>query len=79
MDQGKNRMYRWYIVNPVRFQTSLKVQIQDQRYQNGQTPSSDDLTSVAFWYQEGAHAAPELLPYKDRIARSRGATYPRSK
>lgn len=79
MDEGKNRMYRWYLANPVRFQKSLRVDIQDQRNQNGQIPSSDDITSVAFWYQEGAHPAPPLLPYAERIAPSRGATYPQSK
>ena len=28
---GQNRMYRWYLANPVRFQQSLKVEIQNQR------------------------------------------------
>jgi hypothetical protein len=27
--QGNNRMYRWYLPNPMRFQESLKVEIQD--------------------------------------------------
>jgi hypothetical protein len=70
-------MYRWYLMNPVRFQKSLEVEIQNQRYQNGQVPSKDDYTSVAFWYQEGAHAAPPLEPYASRVAPSQGATYPR--
>jgi hypothetical protein len=79
-DEGKNRMYRWYVANPVRFQTSLTVKIQNQRYDiGGQVPSQDDYTSVAFWYQEGAHAAPKLSPYAERIAPSRGAEYPRSR
>ena len=30
-EAGKNRMYRWYVTNPVRFQKSLKVVIQNQR------------------------------------------------
>ena len=79
MDDGKNRMYRWYLANPVRFQKSLVVDIQNQRAQGGQIPSQDDYTSVAFWYQEGAHPAPPLLPYVERVAESKGATYPRSK
>jgi len=79
MDEGKNRTYRWYLANPVRFQESLKVEIQNQRAENGQIPSHDDYTSVAFWYQEGAHAAPKLLPYAERVAPSRGSAYPRSK
>jgi Protein of unknown function (DUF2961) len=79
MEEGRNRMYRWYLLNPVRFQRSLKVEIQNQRYQGGQIPSQDDFTSVAFWYQEGAHAAQPLPPYAERIAPSRASTYPRSR
>ena len=80
MDEGRNRMYRWYVANPVRFQQSLKVEIQNQRYEDGkQVPSHDDYTSVAFWYQEGAHPAPALPPYADRIAPNRSVAYPRSK
>jgi hypothetical protein len=80
MEAGKNRMYRWYIANPVRFQNSLKVEIQNQRAEGGaQVPSSDDYTSVAFWYQEGAAPAAALPPYAERIAPSRAAEYPRLK
>jgi hypothetical protein len=80
MDEGKNRMYRWYIANPVRFQKSLTVEIQNQRGDaGGQVPSRDDYTSVAFWYQEGPHPAPALLPYVDRRAPSRISEYPRLK
>lgn len=78
MDEGMNRMYRWYYANPVRFQKSLQVQIQDQRSDmtGKQIPSRDDFTSVAFWYQEGAHPAPTLSSYSERVAASRGDTYP---
>lgn len=79
MDKGENRMYRWYLANPVRFTKSLRVQIQDQRFDNGQIPSKDDYTSVVFWYQEGAHPAPAILPYAERTADSKGAVYPRAK
>ncbi len=79
MDDGLNRMYRWYLANPVRFQKSLKVEIQNQRFAGGkQVPSHDDYTSVAYWYQEGAHAAPPLPAYAERIAPNRSAEYPRS-
>jgi hypothetical protein len=80
MDEGKNRMYRWYIANPVRFQKSLKVEIQNQRAEGGAlVPSRDDYTSVAFWYQEGAHPASALPRYAERVAPSRAAEYPRLK
>lgn len=77
MDAGMNLMYRWYLANPIRFQKSLRVEIQDQRNQNHrQVPSHDDYTSVAFWYQSGAHAAPALPPYVERVAPNRSAAYP---
>jgi hypothetical protein len=76
-DNGHNRMYRWYLANPVRFQKSLKVEMQNQRgYRGRQTPSSDDYTSVVFWYQTEPHQPFTLPPYAERIALSRAATYP---
>ena len=77
METGKNRLYRWYIPDPVRFQKSLSVDLQNQRAVYGkQIDSSDDYTTVAFWYQNGAHAAPELMPYSARISHSNGIQYP---
>ena len=73
---GRNRMYRWYLQNPIRFQKSLKVQMQDQHYDNGQIPSADDVTSIAYWYQDGAHPAPPLQSFAERTAPSKAATYP---
>ena len=71
-ENGVNRMYRWYVANPVRFQKSLKVEIQNQ-HDNG-TPTSpqdaDDYISVAFWYQEGAHPVIALPPFMERTAGS---------
>jgi hypothetical protein len=77
METGKNRLYRWYIPDPVRFQKSLSVDLQNQRvFHDKQVDSSDDYTTVAFWYQNGAHAAPELMPYAARIGPSNGIQYP---
>ncbi|MGO8674337.1 MAG: glycoside hydrolase family 172 protein [Limisphaerales bacterium] len=72
MEKGDNRMYRWYAANPVRFQQSLKVEIQNQ-HDNG-TPAirdADDYTSVAFWYQEEPHQPFALQPFGERSAPSR--------
>src|ERR1035441_3100232 len=74
MERGDNRMYRWYIANPVRFQQSLKVQIQNQHSNsNGTTTASDadDYTSVAFWYQENPHPSFTLQPFSERTAPTR--------
>jgi len=68
-------MYRWYLANPVRFQQSLKVEIQNQRNEHGQVPSRDDYTSVAFWYQEEPHRGFKLQPFAERVAPSRAAEY----
>lgn len=70
-ENGINRMYRWYMANPVRFQKSLKVEIQNQ-HANGTpaTSDADDYTSVAFWYQEGPHKVIALPSFKERIASS---------
>ena len=74
--EGRNRMYRWYLQNPVRFQKSLRIQMQDQRYDDGQVDSADDVTSIAYWYQDGAGVAPALQPFAERTAPSRAADYP---
>ena len=72
--EGHNRMYRWYLANPVRFQESLKVEIQNQRWEKGQIPSNDDYVSVAFWYLDKATAVP-LQPYAERTAASKAQEY----
>ena len=75
-EAGKNRMYRWYGTNPVRFQKSLKVVIQNQRNEaHQQIPSKDDYTSVAYWYQNGAYPAPALQPFRERTAPTQAVTY----
>lgn len=77
MEGGKNRMYRWYFANPVRFKDSLKVEIQNQRWQNHQqVPSTDDFMSVAFWYQDPARGV-MLQPYAERVAPSKAIEYPK--
>jgi hypothetical protein len=70
-ENGVNRMYRWYVANPVRFQKSLKVEIQNQ-HDNGKatTGDADDYTSVAFWYQDDAHAVSPLPAFTKRSAKS---------
>ena len=70
-ENGVNRMYRWYVANPVRFQRSLKVEIQNQ-HDNGTptTSDADDYISVAFWYQEGPHKVASLPSFKERTTGS---------
>ena len=78
---GENRMYRWYLANPIVFKKTLRVTLQNEYVKPGSTydPSkqqeaSDDYTSIAFWYQRGAH--PVLLqPYQQRTASSKAIEY----
>jgi len=62
-------MYRWHIMDPIRFDKDLKVTIQalgwrgDGRY----LPLQDDIASVAYWYQAEPHAAFPKLPDRDYL------------
>lgn len=71
-EEGRNRMYRWYVANPVRFCESLKVEIQSIYVPTNAPfePGADDFTSVAFWYQEEPHAQLSLQPFVERTAPS---------
>lgn len=65
-------LYRWHIMDPIRFLRDLRVTIQalgwwpNGRYQ----PLADDIASVAYWYQEEPHAAfPPFPPLERRWPR----------
>lgn len=60
-------MYRWHVLDPVRFRKSLKVTIQQIGWNNGLFERSDDWCSTAFWYQQEPHNTFPALP--DREAR----------
>jgi len=65
-------MYRWHIMDPIRFAADLRVTIQALGWwPNGKfEPLTDDLASVAYWYQTEPHGAfPKMLPIQDRWAR----------
>ncbi len=68
----KHSLYRWHVPDPVRFASSLKVTMQalgwwpTGKYQ----PLSDNIASVAYWYQSEPHAAqPPLQNRKARFPR----------
>jgi len=52
--QQRHSMYRWHVMDPIRFEKSLRVDIQALGWRNGQRflPGQHDISSVAFWYQE---------------------------
>ena len=60
--QQRFGLYRWHIMDPIRFKQSLRVTIQDLGYRAPKGgrgryfPRQDDITSTAFWYQAEPHA-----------------------
>jgi hypothetical protein len=62
-------LYRWHIMDPVRFEQDLKVTIQALGWRSGgrYLPLQDDMASVAYWYQTEPHAPFPKLPDKDYL------------
>ena len=61
--QQRFGMYRWHILDPIRFESDLKVTIQALGWRDGMRylPLQDDIASVAYWYQLGeAQPFPQL-------------------
>ena len=67
--QQRFGLYRWHIMDPVRFEKDLKVTIQALGWRSGgrYLPLQDDISSVAFWYQKEPHAKFPKLPDKDYL------------
>lgn len=68
----KHFLYRWHVLDPIRFDHDLKVTIQalgwwpNAKFQ----PLTDDITSVAYWYQTEPHKPfPPLLTRELRFPR----------
>jgi hypothetical protein len=67
--QPKFGLYRWHIMDPIRFDNDLKVTIQALGWQSEgrYLPLQDDLSSVAFWYQTEPHSSFPKLPDKESL------------
>jgi hypothetical protein len=68
----KHGLYRWHVMDPIRFKQDLKVTVQALGWwPNGKfEPLTDDIASVAYWYQAGPHASfPDLPLAHERWAR----------
>jgi hypothetical protein len=65
--QQRFGLYRWHIMDPIRFEQDLKVTIQALGWRSGgrYLPLQDDISSVAYWYQREPHAPYPKLPNKD--------------
>jgi D-amino peptidase len=69
-------MYRWHIMDPVRFTSDLRITIQALGWRSGgrYLPLQDDLCSTAFWYQTLPTAPFPALP--EPLESSRGQLSP---
>ena len=67
--QQRFGMYRWHILDPIRFDKDLKVNIQDLGWRQGgrYLPQQSDIITVAYWYQREPHAPFPKLPAKDQL------------
>jgi hypothetical protein len=67
--QQRFGLYRWHIMDPIRFEQDLKVTIQALGWRSGgrYLPLQDDISSTAFWYQTEPHAPFPNLPDKDTL------------
>jgi hypothetical protein len=57
-------LYRWHIMDPVRFDSDLKVTIQDLGWHQGgrYLAQKSDMASVCYWYQAEPHAKFPAIP-----------------
>jgi hypothetical protein len=67
--QTRFGMYRWHIMDPIRFEQDLRVTIQALGWRSGgrYLPLQDDIASVAYWYQTLPTAPFSALPDKDYL------------
>ena len=68
----RHGLYRWHVMDPIRFEKDLKVTIQALGWWPGHKfePLTDDIASVAYWYQTLPHAPfPEFPTRQQRFAR----------
>ena len=62
--QQRFGLYRWHIMDPIRFENDIKITIQDLGWRQGgrYLPQQSDISSVCFWYQADPHAKFPQLP-----------------
>jgi hypothetical protein len=67
--QQRFGLYRWHILDPIRFEKDLKITIQDLGWRHGgrYLPQKSDISSVAFWYQTNQHTKFPKLPKWEEI------------
>ncbi len=66
-------LYRWHVVDPIRFEKDLKVTIQALGWHKTPEGSrylqlNDDISSVAYWYQKEPHGKFPTLPDREKLS-----------
>ena len=69
VSQQRFGLYRWHILDPVRFERDLRITIQALGWRQNRTylPLTDDIASVAFWYQTEPHSSFPKLPTREQL------------
>jgi len=69
ISQQRFSLYRWHIMDPVRFEKNLKITLQDLgwRKEGRLLPRQDDFASTAYWYQTIPAAPFPKLPSRDEM------------
>lgn len=67
--QQRFGLYRWHILDPIRFESDLKVTIQDLGWRQAgrYLPQKSDIASTCFWYQAEPHAKFPKLPALQKL------------
>lgn len=67
--QQRFSMYRWHICDPIYFDEDIKVTIQALGWRSGgrYLPLQDDISSVAYWYQDTIAANFPEFPDRDEL------------
>jgi hypothetical protein len=67
--QQRFGMYRWHIMDPIRFQSDLRVTLQALGWRSGHRylPLQDDIASTAFWYQKETSSPRPPTPDADAL------------
>jgi hypothetical protein len=67
--QERFGLYRWHIMDPIRFDKSLRVTIQDLGWKSNGAylVQHSDISSTVFWYQAEPHHPFPKLPAKDEL------------
>ncbi len=62
--QQRFGLYRWHIVDPIRFESDLKITIQDLGWRSGgrYLQQQSNISSVSYWYQAEPHRSFPKLP-----------------